>query len=229
MDSPPDVTERGARAGVPSLLADPKLHFESDAAQQASRALVSSILARKGIVVLEAAPGLGKTHALLRLTQGGHLVFRSAYLRVREHDLNGLRARVARALALDAGAAGRHGAQAFNSALLTLRKEGSTAVLALDDAHRLSDEVLAALPALSPREPTTGGALLQIVLAAPPGFGERLERAVLEPLRERVAEIVPLSGLEPPEVGPFLEQRLAGTEPDAEWSETTVEAIAIRP
>jgi type II secretory pathway predicted ATPase ExeA len=113
--------------------------------------------------------------------------------------------------------------------LVSLAAVHATAVVVVDEAHRLKDETLEQLRSLSNLE-TENRKLLQIVLLAEPEFEARLESTALTPLRQRITRLHALRPLTPKEVTPYIEKRLSvarGSEPLLTWPFTGdgIEAI----
>lgn len=186
-----------------------RTYFEFEAAGEACARLVGNMLERRGIVLLTGASGTGKTLILERLASRAGLATRGAFVPGQGMDLDALRLRLARALGIpDLGSGPAHDARTVNTALVELDKESGTALLAIDDADALTDEVLACLPELAPRDPESGRFLLQIVLSGGPELTARLERPELRVLNEAVADRVALAELREDELEGFVRHRL---------------------
>jgi AAA domain/SPOR domain len=97
--------------------------------------------------------------------------------------------------------------QALNQFLLTRLEEGGTAVLIIDEAHNLADDVWENLRLLSNFE-TASKKLLQIVLVGQPELAKKLGRPELRQLKQRIAIYCRLDRLKVQAVGPFIYHRL---------------------
>jgi len=110
--------------------------------------------------------------------------------------------------------------------LLRYRAEGRHAVLVVDEAQRLSPELLEEIRLLLNLE-TPRGKLLEIILAGQPELAEVLRRPELRQLKQRVSCMCKLEPLSLEELREYLHHRLAqaGLADQALFSEDTVSVI----
>jgi len=157
-------------------LADPELHLENPFHGRILGRLLSTIQSAEPLVVLTGEPGTGKTTILRRL--------------VTQLELRGFRSVIHRVpLGLDD----------LQATLSTVNHERRV-VVGLDEAQALSDELLAALPALLASRPD-----VSIVLVGEPALTEQLKALEASGARFPVSVRCRLAPLDADEVGPYME------------------------
>lgn len=182
------------------LAPDPAYLFLTERHREALAGLTYAILRRKGFVVLTGDAGTGKT-TLLRVilssipARSAHCSFvlnplltPSEFLELAMLDFGLSDLPVSKALRL----------VKLQDFLIREHAEGRSAVLIVDEAHKLSPEVLEEIRLLTNFE-TIHGKMLQIVLAGQNEFNEVLNRHSLRQLKQRIAvrlSIDPLAGAE---------------------------------
>ncbi len=170
-----------------SLSPDPAFYFRSAQHEEVLANLTYGVEARKGFIVLTGEIGTGKTtmlECLRDFLDARHIAFASLFnsrLTV-EHFFQML------AYDLDLSCDRNSKTDvlfALNSFLLQQAEQGKTAVLILDEAHNLADDVLEEVRLLGNLE-TKRGKLLQIVLAGQTELDRRLEAPALRKLKQRI-------------------------------------------
>lgn len=166
---------------------DPRFLYLGEAHREALAQLLYGVQQRKGFIVLTGEVGTGKTtllRALLeRLDPGvrtalvfNPLLSREEFFRLiwDEFELSGSFEDKAEFLVR------------LNAFLLELHRRGESALLIVDEAQGLSAELLEEVRLLLNLE-TSGGKLLQIVLAGQPELRHKLDLPQLRQLRQRVS------------------------------------------
>lgn len=168
-----------------------------------------------GLLTLTGGPGIGKTTLLRRLKdeiegQRGKVFFRF-YPRLGFDEL--LTACCEEADIYYSGAGSMEKLRALARYLRARVYEGTPALLIIDDAQRISDDLLRKLELLT--EICDGNrSLLQVLLTGNRDFEVRLQRDDLIDVRRRIAVAAQLLPLSEDEVGPYIRYRMqvAGAE-----------------
>ncbi|MFN0171067.1 MAG: ExeA family protein [Bryobacteraceae bacterium] len=207
---------------------DPDLLFLTEAHRDAAAGLTYAILGSKGFSVLTGDAGTGKT-TLLRSVIGQMPAERVQFSLVlnpalstpeffetalADFGVKELPSNKAEALSL------------FEQFLLKVHEAGSIAVLVVDEAHRLSIELLEEIRLLTNFE-TERSKLLQIVLAGQDELNEMLDRHDMRQLKQRIWIRLAIRPLHSEEVGPYIQHRwrqLSDREPP--FGDETVRLIA---
>ena len=115
---------------------------------------------------------------------------------------------------------------ALEESIRRQRSEGRPTVLIVDEAQRLSPELLEEIRLLLNMETATDK-LLQIVMAGQPELGEILRRPELRQLKQRVSCVCKLKPLSTEELKEYLHRRVtrAGLPDQTLFPEDTIEAI----
>ncbi len=209
---------------------DPSTILLTEAHREALAGLSYALLRRKGFVVLVGEAGLGKTTLLRRLTEivpesAAHtsVVFNptltpSEFLELLlfKFGIEDLPDGKARRLML------------LEKLLRRAHESGRVPVLIIDEAHKLSRDVLEEIRLLTNFE-SNDHKMLQIVLAGQPELGALLNRADLWQLKQRIAirlRVEPLSRAHVSEYVAFRWTRAGGTMP-VPFEEAAVTHIAI--
>jgi len=211
-----------------NLTPDPEFLYLTPHHREALAGLTYAILARKGFVVLTGEAGTGKTTILTRILS--HLpvtrvessvivnptlspaeFLESALLDFGFHDVPASKAQ--RIVML----------QAF---LWTGHRNGKVSALVIDEAHKLSAEVLEEVRLLGNFE-SSGEKLLQIVLVGQRELGELLNQNHLRQLKQRIALRLEIEPLQAADVERYIGHRwmkAGGTE--VPFTEDAVSHIA---
>jgi len=170
-----------------SLSPDPAFYFRSAQHEEVLANLTYGVEARKGFIVLTGEIGTGKTtmlECLRDFLDAQHIAFATLFnsrltveqfFQMLAYDLDLSCDRNSKSEVLFA----------LNSFLLQQAEQGKTAVLILDEAHNLADDVLEEVRLLGNLE-TRRGKLLQIVLAGQTELDRRLEAPALRQLKQRI-------------------------------------------
>jgi general secretion pathway protein A len=187
---------------------NPHFLFYSVKHREAFNHLLYGIRERKGFVQLTGEVGAGKTTLCRALLERLDARFSTALI------LNPVMsaAELLKAVAIEFGLA-VHGLDrletlaVLNQFLLKQAEEGREAVLIIDDAQDLTDELLEQIRLLSNLETDTRK-LLQIVLLGQPELRERLNNPRLRQLRQRITVRYHLLSLDRLEVVQYIQHRL---------------------
>ncbi len=214
-----------------TMSADPQFLYLTPQHREAATGLIYSVLKHKGMVTVTGEPGTGKTtvlKAVLASISGASI--KVAYVTVPTMTageflefmllqfglLNLARANKAERLVM------------FERFLLNMYEKNRTVVLVVDEAHKLSDEILEEVRLLTNFE-TGQGKLVQVVLAGQPELEDVLRRGEMSQLKQRVAYRFTLKGLTEPEVGGYIAHRWAraGGQADPPFDEEAVRSVAL--
>jgi len=188
---------------------DPSFLFATKKHNEALAALYYGVRRRKGFVVLTGEVGTGKTllvRCLLQILTRANVAFAYVF-NSRLSPMEFLQYIVA-----DFGlpAAGKTKSELLLSLadfVIARSQKGRTTVLIVDEAHHLNSEVLEEIRLLtnleSPQEK-----LLQILLIGQPELDEKLDRADLRQLKQRIALRSHLAPLELDEIAGYIYRRL---------------------
>ncbi|MGA7223757.1 MAG: AAA family ATPase [Candidatus Acidiferrales bacterium] len=187
---------------------DPRYLFLTQQTQDSLEQLIEGIRARKGLMVLTGEVGTGKTVLLNRLMEWldseripKAFIFNS-HLRVSElFDM------ILKDFGVPFVAQRGTPLAAFTNWLEDRYRAGETAVLIVDEAQRLAQNVIEELCMLLNLEAPQGN-LLQIVLCGQPEFDGMLQRLELRQIRQRVAVRCRTLPLTPEEIRGYIANRL---------------------
>ncbi|MGA2596360.1 MAG: AAA family ATPase [Bryobacteraceae bacterium] len=200
-----------------SMTPDPSALFLTTAHREAIAGLSYGAFSRKGFVVLTGEAGTGKTTLLRRLVDlskemhaGCNVVFNplltsSEFLELLLFNF-GVR---------DLPASKTQRLLKLEELLIETHKKRNTAVLIIDEAHKLSHEIFEEIRLLTNFE-TGEEKLLQIVLAGQPELKTVLNHPNLWQLKQRIAIRLHIDPLARYQIGPFVQYRwtrFGGTEP----------------
>jgi len=191
-----------------NLTPNPRFLFYSAKHREALNHLLYGIRERKGFVQLTGEVGTGKTTICrAMLDQLGPLVTTALILNP-VLDADGLMKAVAQEFGLEVKGRDRlETMAAINSFLLEQAEKGRDAVLIIDEAQNLTNELLEQVRLLSNLE-TDDRKLLQIVLLGQPELRDRLNDHSLRQLRQRIMVRYHLRSLTTTEIGHYLQHRL---------------------
>jgi general secretion pathway protein A len=198
----------GLRKSPFGMSPDPAFLFLTPAHREALAGVTYAIAGRKGFAVLTGEAGTGKTTVLSTLLRSVPST-RAHFSLVLNPTLTP--SEFLELALLDFGISDVSANKAqrlirLQRFLLQACNEGKLASLIVDEAHRLSPEVLEEIRLLTNLE-TPAGKLLQIVLAGQNELNDLLNRADLRQVKQRVAvhlRVKPLSG---PEVEQYIRHR----------------------
>ncbi len=199
----------GLRANPFNVNPDPRYLFLTRHTEEALACLTYGIQSRKGFVLLTGEVGTGKTTIINKLLEwlrpqqvATAFVFNSRLTTTQFFDY----------MMTDFGISS--GPKAKSQVLLRLYKwllyryrAGETAVLIVDEAQNLTDEVLEEIRMLTNLETFTEK-LLQIVLVGQPELELKLKKPKLRQLRQRVTLRAKTQPLTAEETRAYVEQRL---------------------
>jgi len=213
-----------------AMSADPHFLYLTPQHREAATGLIYSILKHKGMVTVTGEPGTGKTtvlKAVLASISGASL--KVAYLAVPTLSTAEFLEFVLLQFGLVELARANKAERLLmlERFLLSMHEKGRTAVLVVDEAHKLSDEILEEIRLLTNFE-TSEGKLVQVVLAGQQELIELLRRDSLSQLKQRIAYRFSLKGLSGDEVAGYIAHRWkrAGGASEPPFDAEAVEAIA---
>jgi len=198
----------GLRTEPFSMTPDPAFLFLTAAHREALAGLTYSILSRKGFVVLTGDAGTGKTTLLTRIFQSIPST-RVRFSVVLNPTLTP--AEFLELALLDFGITTVPASKAqrlilLQQFLIEASEKKQTAVLVVDEAHKLPPDVLEEIRLLSNFE-QADGKLLQIVLAGQTELGDVLNRQDLRQLKQRIAVRLAIHPLSPSDVEHYIQHR----------------------
>lgn len=211
------------------LTPDPHYAAPTQSYREAFAALIYALHWRKGFVSLSAEPGTGET-TLLSAVMRAQSADEARFSYVINPTLTP--SEFVEAIMLDFGIANVPASKAqrlqlLEAFLLRTKAEGRTAVLIIDEAHRLTAELLEELRFLTNFE-NAQTKFLQVVLGGQPEMDATLNREDLRQVRQRISLRLTLSTLTCEETGYYLRHRWAksGTTEPLPFSEEAISAIA---
>lgn len=192
------------------LSPDPAFLYMTVQHREAFSGLVYSICTRPGLTVLEGEAGTGKTTLLYTLmglleTRGFVSAMCTNPMLTREEFYDFLLARFN--VECSSTLKSRQ-LIALQDALARKREEGHAAILIVDEAQRLSPELLEEIRLLLNME-TPQEKLLELILAGQPELGEMLRRPELRQLKQRVSTFCKLQPLNLQQVRDYINYRIA--------------------
>lgn len=187
---------------------DPSLLFMTESHREALSGVTYAILAEKGFIVLVGEAGTGKTTILSRVLR--HIPGDRAKFSVTSNPTLPVEEFLESVLIdfgiTDIPSSKKHRLMRLQAFLTEAHSEGKTCVLVVDEAHKLSAEVLEEIRLLTNFE-NAERKLLQIVLAGQTELANALNREDLRQLKQRVAVRFGLRPLSESEVGEYMRFR----------------------
>ena len=194
-----------------SIAPDPRYLFMSERHREALAHLLYGVGSGGGFVLLTGEIGAGKTTVCRCFMEQIPADCRLAYIFNPKLTVEELLQSVCEEFRIEL-TDGAHGVKAYvdaiNGYLLQSHAAGMNNVLVIDEAQNLSAEVLEQLRLLTNLE-TSERKLLQIILIGQPELRGMLARPELEQLAQRVIARYHLGSLSEPEVGSYIQHRLA--------------------
>src|SRR3954452_15623618 len=191
-----------------ALTPDPEYLFLSEEQREAIASLMYAVLARRGFSVLIGDAGTGKTtllRALMRSVPESRAMF-SVIVNQTLSPAEFLRTCVA-GFGIDAGD-GRKDAvlTKFHNFLVQAHRDNKVAVLIVDEAQRLSPELLEEIRLLTNFE-TDKEKLIQVILAGQDELAHILDRYDLRQLKQRVSTRVHIKALTGVAITAYIQHR----------------------
>ena len=220
----------GLRESPFNVNPDPRYLFMTAQIQEALAGLMYGIQNRKGFILLTGEVGTGKTTLLNRLLDWlrGQRVA-TAYIFNSRLEVNHLFDFMMADFDIPCESREKsHILLALNQWLLERYRAGETAVLIIDEAQNLSDEVLEEIRLLTNLETATEK-LLQIVLTGQPELEEKLKRPQLRQVRQRITISCRTKALTIEETFGYVAERLriAGVNGEPVFSKEAIETVHL--
>ncbi|MFM7734439.1 MAG: AAA family ATPase [Alphaproteobacteria bacterium] len=210
MRSAPHARHFGLSREAFALSPDPHFLWSSPDHAEALAALEVGLRTRRGLMVLVAEVGMGKTtllHALL--SRLGDDEFRTAYLTNTRLPFEDLLRQALDDFGVEHGGSDRYALLgALNGFLARCAEDGTIPALVVDEAHDLDDETFENLRLLSNFD-TFDTKLLQIVLVGQPELDDKLRQPNLRQVAERVGTRVNVNPFDRRRSIAYVKHRLA--------------------
>jgi general secretion pathway protein A len=218
----------GLRESPFNVNPDPRYLYMTSQIQEALAGLTYGIQNRKGFILLTGEVGTGKTTLLNRLLDWlrGQRVA-TAYIFNSRLEVNHLFDFMMADFDIPCESREKsHILLRLNQWLLERYRSGETAVLIIDEAQNLSDEVLEEIRLLTNLETATEK-LLQIVLTGQPELEEKLRRPQLRQVRQRITIACRTSALSKEETFGYVAERLrvAGMNGEPIFSKEAIDTV----
>src|SRR6202451_1033633 len=220
----------GLRESPFNVNPDPRYLFMTPQIQEALAGLMYGIQTRKGFILLTGEVGTGKTTLLNRLLDWlrGQRVA-TAYIFNSRLEVNHLFDFMMADFEIPCESREKsHVLLRLNQWLLERYRAGETAVLIIDEAQNLSDEVLEEIRLLTNLETSTEK-LLQIVLTGQPELEEKLKLTQLRQLRQRITLRSRTAPLTLEETFGYIAERLriAGANGEPIFSKEAIQTVHL--
>lgn len=191
-----------------TITPNPRFLFYSAKHREAFNHLLYGIRERKGFVQLTGEVGAGKTTVCRAMLEALGDEYETALILNPVLDSDGLMKAIAMEFGIDVKGKDRlETLDSLNHFLLGLVEKGKDAVLIIDEAQDLSNELLEQVRLISNLE-TDDRKLLQIVLMGQPELRTRLNDYSLRQLRQRITVRYHLKPLSRVEIGQYIQHRI---------------------
>jgi general secretion pathway protein A len=191
-----------------ALTPDPRYLRMNKPYQKALAALREGVQEQKGFALLVGEVGTGKTTLIHHFLGSCGQDVKTAFIFHPAHSFEDLLQMTLQDLEVSCQSRQRLKLlEALHVYLLQVASAGQTVVLIIDEAQRLSAEVLEELRMLSNLE-TSRHKLLQVVLVGQPELAEKLRHPELRQLQQRIAVAAELKPLSCPEAVHYITHRL---------------------
>jgi general secretion pathway protein A len=212
-----------------AMTPDPSALFNTTAHRDALAGLTYAVLHHKGFVLLTGESGTGKTTVLSRMMRFIP-ADRAVFSLILNPTLNPIEFLEAALLDFGVGTVPSskvHRLLLLQRLLIDAQAEGKSCVLIVDEAHKLSADVLEEIRLLTNFE-NSERKLMQIILSGQVELCELLNREDLRQLKQRIALRFVLQPLAQSEVGAYLAFRWkkAGGESQAPFSQEAIDTVA---
>ena len=188
---------------------DPRCLYLSRAHREALESLENGFYSNRGFIAMIAPPGMGKTTLLFRFLEDTRETARSVFL----FDIDAsceprdFVAYILRDIGITPGRTNSVMHQQLSGALVKETQAGRKFVVVIDEAQNLSDAVLERVRLLSNFE-TSRGKLIQIILSGQAQLSDKLLKASLVQLRQRISAICRIEPLTAEETVPYIDYRV---------------------
>ncbi len=188
---------------------DARYLFPSNTHLQALSSLENGFYNNRGFIAMIAPPGMGKTTLLYRFLEDTKDTARSTFIfdidaECKPRDFVGY---ILRDFDIKPARSSSEMHKQLSQALIKETEAGRKCVIVIDEAQNLSDAVLERVRLLTNFE-NSQGKLLQIILSGQPQLTDKLKKASLVQLRQRVSTICHLKLLTPAETKDYIDYRL---------------------
>jgi general secretion pathway protein A len=220
----------GLRESPFNVNPDPRYLFMTTQIQEALAGLTYGIQNRKGFILLTGEVGTGKTTLMNRLLDWLHgQRVATAYIFNSRLEVNHLFDFIMADFEIPCESREKsHVLLRLNQWLLERYRAGETAVLIIDEAQNLSNEVLEEIRLLTNLETATEK-LLQIVLAGQPELEEKLRQPQLRQVRQRITLWCRTTALSLDETFGYVGERLriAGANGEPIFSKEAIQTVHL--
>ena len=207
---------------------DPRCLYLSRAHREALESLESGFYSNRGFIALIAPPGMGKTTLLFRFLEDTRETARSVFL----FDIDAgceprdFVAYILRDIGITPGRTNSEMHEQLSGALVKETQAGRKFVIVIDEAQNLSDAVLERVRLLTNFE-TSRGKLIQTILSGQTQLSDKLLKASLVQLRQRISAICRIEPLPAEETAPYIDYRvkLAGYDGEPLFTEDALKLI----
>ncbi|HZL53088.1 MAG TPA: AAA family ATPase [Terracidiphilus sp.] len=208
---------------------DARYLFPSNTHLEALSSLENGFYNNRGFIAMIAPPGMGKTTLLYRFLEDTKDTARSTFIfdidaECKPRDFVGY---ILRDFDIKPARSSSEMHKQLSEALIKETEAGRKCVIVIDEAQNLSDLVLERVRLLTNFE-NSQGKLLQIILSGQPQLTDKLKKASLVQLRQRVSTICHLNLLTPAETRDYIDYRLrqAGYEGEPLFTPEALDLIA---